>query len=73
MFLPAAFTWALSCGFVTDEGFNAWRTWSGLSEMWLFTFGTVGTIYATLLMSSTIFLVVRSAKPFQKYVIQEQK
>lgn len=71
MFLPATFAWALQFGLLTDKDFIEWKSWSGTSDVWLFTFGTVGTIYATLLVSSTIFLVIRSATPFRKYVIQE--
>ena len=68
--LPGAFVLALRFGWVTDERFKSWRAWAALPDVWLFTLGTVGSIYATLLISSLAFLAARGAAPLRKYVIQ---
>lgn len=70
MMLPVAFAVALRLEWITDASFRSVRLAIDMPDVVLFTVGTVGSIYITLILASLFFLAARKAGPFQKYIIQ---
>jgi len=73
MLLPVVFAAALTFDWLNNASFQSLRHKIALPDVWLFTLGTVGSIYSTLIAASLVFLVARQAEPFRKYIIQSDR